>query len=849
MIANHQMKRILPLAVVTAMIVALGAGTGVAQAATAPVKEIEENHFGWEVNKTTGGRICSVESHNECQPGRFSSAAGGFKHPVSVAGAGAGSSNFYVVDRENYRVQEFEANGKFVLMFGTNVNGKGGDICTGAEESKCQAGATGTGLGQFSEPHSIAVDPTTGYVYVAETLEGGGRRVQGFTPNGEFVLVIGREVNETKDLANAPGTERDVCTEEEVKNDGVRCKAPVTGASTEPGAFAYGESLQSILTVGGPEDLLYVGDEHRVQEFDATAGGSNGHFKGEIPLTSISDEPGAVVDNIAVDQTTGDVYLVYGSHLTESEVIREFDTAGAELKEFKLKESSSEGQSVLAIAVDSTGLLAVSEDAGGAARGSLYEVGPGLHLLTHFASHGAYNIAFNLHENTLYASFGIGASFDPATQEIIGYSPKPVGELSATPGECVAGPDRESDATLDCDLKGEVDPWGVSETSVWFQWGLTPALGQQTEPKVPVASTKPEGEEETPVKVSSPLDGVRPNQTFYEQIAGEDRHVKAPESLTSAAISFSTPSVPPRVIGAPISSLQTPTTAVLFGSLNPEHTLTQYEFQYAPENACEQSLLEAGESLTEACTGMLAASALESPAYGEITAAQEITGLQPATRYRYRLYAVNEKNEGAIGAAGGATLPEGTFQTAPAPAVTALTGRASTITTTSAVISGSVNPDGQPSAYTFEIGIDNGANTRYGTVLSASAGASSEPVEESLELSGLQPGTTYAYRITAHFGDGTIPGSSATGQTQTLTTLGLPAALSSPASLALLSTPAIVFPKEPAIGSVAKKSTRAQQLASALKACKANHKHSKRVSCEKQARRKYGSKSKPKKKR
>ena len=62
-----------------------------------------------------------------------------------------------------------------------------------------------------------------------------------------------------------------------------------------------------MLAVGGPEDLLYVGDEHRVQEFKA----SNGEYKSEIPLTSISAEPESKVVALAVD-ATGDVYLAYG---------------------------------------------------------------------------------------------------------------------------------------------------------------------------------------------------------------------------------------------------------------------------------------------------------------------------------------------------------------------------------------------------------------------------------------------------------------------------------------------------------------------------------------------------------
>ena len=63
----------------------------------------------------------------------------------------------------------------------------------------------------------------------------------------------------------------------------------------------------NVLAVGGPEDLLYIGDEHRVQEFKA----SDGEYKSEIPLASISAEPGSKVVALAVD-ATGDVYSPKG---------------------------------------------------------------------------------------------------------------------------------------------------------------------------------------------------------------------------------------------------------------------------------------------------------------------------------------------------------------------------------------------------------------------------------------------------------------------------------------------------------------------------------------------------------
>ena len=80
------------------------------------------------------------------------------------------------------------------------------------------------------------------------------------------------------------------------------------------------------------------------------------------------------------------------------------------------------------------------------------------------------------------------------------YEPLPVGELTTGDASCVQGVVRETDATFDCTLNGEIDPWGVSETEVSFDWGRTTALGEKTVP-VQIPDVKSEGEEEPMVKV------------------------------------------------------------------------------------------------------------------------------------------------------------------------------------------------------------------------------------------------------------------------------------------------------------------------------------------------------------
>ena len=223
---------------------------------------------------------------------------------------------------------------------------------------------------------------------------------------------------------------------------------------------------------------------------------------------------------------------------------------------------------------------------------------------------------------------------------------------------------------------------------------------------------------------------------------------------------------------------------------------------------------------------------LESAQYGLIGVTQEARGLAPQTPYRFRLVANSEFEYQGKPEGGKTPGAEGMFKTGPAPVPQATTGSASAITATSALVSGTVNPDGQPATYAFELGVYNGAATQYGVVFSGPAGASAVPVEETLALTGLQPGVTYAYRIKVASGYG-----EATGQTMTFPTAGLPEVLPVATPLAMLAVPNIAFPKEPA-KVTSKKLTRAQQLARALKAC-AKQPKSKRAACKRSARKKY----------
>jgi hypothetical protein len=530
------------------------------------------------------------------------------------------------------------------------------------------------------------------------------------------------------------------------------------------------------VAVGGPEDLLYVGDEHRVQEFDA----ATGVWKREISLTSISSAHESKVAAITVD-ALGDVYVAYGEQAI-AKTVREYNPSGQQVLEFPIRSPKAQGAitRVNALALDPLGRLAVAEDeeggqqVGGQQYGTLYDGNTG-HVVTEFLDRGIIGLAFGAN-SSLYAAAG------NHRHEVVIYEPVFVAELLVGSPECKEGTLLGTDATIDCILDGLVNPEEVPETEAWFQWGRTKGLEFET-PIQPIKEIVP-GEV---TLLTAPVGGLRPNATYYDRVDAYDHNVKPPELLTSETASFVTPTVSPLVLGEPEASFVKASSAVLFGELNPENAQTEYFFEYGPPEALEAC---AGVRSTS-CPGVASTAALTSAVYGGIGATLEATNLQPATEYGFRLTAISEnsaktKKFETVG------IEEGIFETSPAPKVSAVTGvPASAVTPTSVVVSGTVDPDGQPATYSFELGVYNGAATTYGVAFSGSAGAGSAPTEESLLLTGLQPGTEYAYRIKIEGGYG-----AATGDMGIFTTLGVPEILKAPVTPLMLPIPPFHFPVE-----------------------------------------------------
>lgn len=835
MTTNHtnriQKARQLAAAAAAATLTALVILTGTTVAHAAPVKLVLASTFGREVNLTQtlakGGAgledICTVESKDECQTGRESSLPGGFVFPRSVAAAPNG--DVYVADQGNGRVQELTSTGEFVLMFGREVDASTkGDLCTAASGDQCKAGVQGEAAGQLYAPESVAVDPATGDVYVAERVEQpgtSGKRVQEFTATGQFVLEIGREVNEK--------TKGNLCTQQEVDEKlGVKCTGAAqvsigSAGPVEPGAFNFGlfGGEGDLLAVGGEHDLLYVGDESRVQEFEAATGA----WKGEIPLQPAGD----AVLALALDQETSDLYLEYGGPAPIS-TIEELNPKDEKINSFEVnpREKGATITLTFGLALGSQGDLAVSavEEPGPRPFGILYDAGTG-HPITEFTvpdSHGNIRLGFN-GQGELF-----GAELND--QEVVAYQSEFVAELLTGSSSCAPGAGVESSVVLACILAGEVNPEGVPGTEAWFEWGRSEALGEAT------AKQKVQAAEVVHATIQA-----RPNETFYYRLAAEDLNAKLPEELTGELAALVTPVVAPEVVGEPSASFVKDASAVMFAELNPENADTEYFFEYAAGEA-----LAACPGAGASCPGVARTAGAHSAVYGRIPTTMEASGLQPDTSYHYRLVANNEHVVGGEVQGGEARGAEGTFTTAPAPVPSTETGAASAVSATGATVTGMVNPDGLPATYAFELGVYEGASTQYGVVFSGAAGTSIIPMKETLALTGLQPGTTYAYRIALSSGYVRNELHTLRGAPATFTTGGQASVLALPAQLAQLPVPNIAFPtanvarvKTSAKRSTRHTPTRAGRLAQALRAC-AKRPVAQRAGCKRTAHKRYPTK-------
>jgi hypothetical protein len=205
-------------------------------------------------------------------------------------------------------------------------------------------------------------------------------------------------------------------------------------------------------------------------------------------------------------------------------------------------------------------------------------------------------------------------------------------------------------------------------------------------------------------------------------------------AVTAVALAASSPAV---VTGH--ANHISDSSAVLNGTVNPNGADTTYYFRWGLTTAYGVN----GKPVS-AGSGTKSVSVQETAG-----------GLIPGTTYHYQLVATNR-----FGTSVGS---DRTFATTGHPPPDVATGPATQIGSTSATVTGVVNPHNQSTTYYFEWGLSTsyGFQTATGTVNPGNA-----PVNVAATFQGLDPGTIFHYRIVAtHGGAATSYGNDGTFMT------------------------------------------------------------------------------------
>lgn len=601
---------------------------------------------------------------------------------------------------------------------------------------------TGHGLvstfGSFTAASGIAVDKTTGNVFVADSGIG-VNVVDVFGPEGGAPV------------GGAP--------------------SQITGAGSPQGAFEFGGETPGIAIDSDPSSpsfgAIYITDvRNRVVDKFKLNGSSEFEYVSQI--TGLGESVGATVDadgnlyvsdysteavheysptgeviaafsiaafphpkGIAVD-STGDMYVQnYDAPHNMVKLTRSSDTSTTVESEAEFPSETSE---ITGIAIDRStgnvftdfGSLVIEYNGEGAAV-SLFGFG---------TLNGGEGIAINETTHDSYiANRGAGNVVEfTAVVTLPDVSIEPPTGVTST----------------EASLSGTVNPSGVAVTETRFEYGTTTAYG----------STAPGSPNEVPAEVESAaitgtLAGLAPNTTYHVRLVAANSE----GSNHSGDQEFTTQAAKPLVIEPPTVTNIGRTSAVLSGTVNPEHSLTNYHFEYvsaATYNAAAENPYGEGVSTPEISAG----EGSENVALG----AQVINELRANTEYHYRLVATNQ--------AGVTFGVDHTFTTTTAtPPAEVDSGSAIEVGHTNAVILGAVRPQGLPTSLTVELG----TSTAYGTQMFAEAGASFEPVLVSFGFLNLAPGTTYHYRLVATNEDGTVAGAD-----KTFTTAAFPNPIAAP---------------------------------------------------------------------
>jgi streptogramin lyase len=607
-------------------------------------------------------------------------------------------------------------------------------------------------------PNAIAIDQATGNVYVTDQAT-------------QTVKIFGAEGGSP--TAGVP--------------------TEVGGSETPSGSFNFLAASEPVGVAVNESGVLYVADVgHKavdkfkleggaykyVCQFTGFENSGNGCLPNLLTLETIPAKPFTGPGGIAIDGA-GNVYVS-----DFSGALYEFNAAGEDVRQAAIPSGEPSG-----VAVDSNGVVYVQDY-----QGPVYKLTLGITSEFEVAlldSEHARAIAVNPANNHVYVDHNNYVverepPEGPAPGEVIGeYRPSGL----ASEGIAVNGASGDvyfgnvitkrieaikfvkvPDVRLSCPateitaneatLHGEINPEETSEAAYYFEYGPAPTFNATTSP----TSVPPVNEF---TSASATLTGLQPATEYRYRLVGTNSSGLLEPS--EGYCTFTTLGVEPEVEA--VEAIDVTTHSVVFrGFVNPHNSPTSFRFEYGATTGYGRSL----PNIPIATTAT------------PIEVQQAVGGLKPGSIYHFRIVASNAWGE-AVGA--DQTFTTASAATPPAGAPVINTGPAVAIGPNSAVLTGTVFPEGTQTMYLFELG----SSTAYGTQLfGGEAGREGGFLPVSVAAGNLQPGSVYHYRLVAVNAAGT-----SIGPDRTFTTTTLPQQILKPPTPSLVPIPVFPLVKNP----------------------------------------------------
>jgi hypothetical protein len=297
-------------------------------------------------------------------------------------------------------------------------------------------------------------------------------------------------------------------------------------------------------------------------------------------------------------------------------------------------------------------------------------------------------------------------------------------------------------------LDARVNP-NNENTTYFFEYATSEAaIGTSGATKVEGSPPAAELENFGDQTASVPTELLTPGTTYFYRVVAENAQSKIEGKPVEGKVEHFT-AVPPAT--DVVSEVGT-RTATFHGQVPLGSVATQYSFAYRLGGSC------AGEGVTEKVelgTGS-----------GSVAVSSAVSGLQSDRLYTVCLIASS--------AFGSQQAPPVTFRTLPDESVTE-------VTSTSAMLHATLDPEGAATTYHFEYLTEAGFQANGGSFTGpdkpvsapepeASAGAGAAQVSPSILIEGLAPGTVYRYRVIVHGGSGEAVSADHTFTTQPAST-------------------------------------------------------------------------------